>query len=121
MPTVAALGSGRAGHGGGRSRISGGIASLAEDGASEVAGGPLPEIFSPGRWRELGTHLGLTPRQQQIARLLCKGFAKSEAAKELGISVPTVRMHADALYKRLGVHSRLALAVRLVLAERRLK
>lgn len=80
----------------------------------------IPELFAAKRWRELSLALGLPPRQQQVARLICLGRPKNAIARELSISEPTVRMHADGLYKRLGVHSRLGLAIRLVLAERKL-
>lgn len=100
--------------------FTGGDVRLHENGAGQEPNGLLPEIFSDERWRELGEHLGLTPRQRQIARMICRGTTKETIARELSISVPTVRMHADALYKRLRVHSRLALAIRLVLAERKL-
>jgi len=80
----------------------------------------LPELFTAGEWKALAKELGLTPRQQEVARLICRARSKEAIAQELSVSVPTVRMHADALYKRLGVHSRLGLAIRFVLVQRKL-
>ncbi len=86
---------------------------------AEVAGnGWLPDLYSDERWRELGTYLGLPRRQQQIARLVCRGCSNRQIALHLGIAPDTVRMHLKALFERLGVHERVGVAVRLILADR---
>ena len=51
----------------------------------------------------------LTKRQDQIARLACHRSSE-EIADHLAISVRTVESHLDAVYLRLGVHSRVELA-----------
>lgn len=54
----------------------------------------------------------LTPRQREIARLLCNsGFSYKEIADRLGISGGTMRKHAENVYRRLRVHSRAELTV----------
>jgi DNA-binding NarL/FixJ family response regulator len=80
--------------------------------------GYLPDLFQEARWRKLAAHFGLSPRHAQIARLLCRGFRKDAIAKNLGVSQSTVRMHAIELFKRLDVHDRIGVPVRLVLADR---
>lgn len=80
----------------------------------------LPELFPAKRWRELVARLGLTPRQREVARLICRGVKKGAIAQELGISPETVRMHARELYQKLGVSDRVGVVVRLVLADRKL-
>jgi DNA-binding NarL/FixJ family response regulator len=82
--------------------------------------GLLPELFRDDQWRELAEHLKLTPRQQQIARLLCRGCTNRQMATRLGISAGTVRMHLRTLFEKLEVHDRLGLAVHLVRTERKL-
>jgi len=52
----------------------------------------------------------LTPRQQEILRLLAKGFYYKEIGAALGISPSTVRTHLHSVYSKLEVKSR-ALAV----------
>lgn len=81
----------------------------------------LPELFSQAEWRALNEALGLARRQGQIARLICRGYTNAEIAVELGTSFDTVRMHTRALYRRLRVGSRVGVAVRVVLAQRRLR
>ncbi|MBF0255380.1 MAG: winged helix-turn-helix transcriptional regulator [Gammaproteobacteria bacterium] len=52
----------------------------------------------------------LTPRQQEILRLLTAGAANKEIAERLGISLGTVKQHLASLYKRMNVRNR-AMAV----------
>ena len=49
----------------------------------------------------------LTPRQQEILRLLDAGLSPQRIAGGLGVSLPTVRNHISALLRRLGCHSQL--------------
>jgi DNA-binding NarL/FixJ family response regulator len=48
----------------------------------------------------------LTDRQSGVMRLLAKGLSYREIARDLGISESTVKQHAHAVYKTLGVSSR---------------
>jgi DNA-binding NarL/FixJ family response regulator len=48
----------------------------------------------------------LTPRQEEILRLLARGFVTKEIAAELGISFDTVRFHLKDIYAKLHVRSR---------------
>jgi DNA-binding NarL/FixJ family response regulator len=48
----------------------------------------------------------LTDRQSDVMRLLANGLSYREIASELGISESTVKQHAHAVYKTLGVSSR---------------
>jgi len=78
----------------------------------------LPELFTGAQWRDLGTALELTPRQRQIARLICRGHTNARIAGQLGTSFDTIRMHTRALYRKLEVTSRVGVPVRLVLVHR---
>ena len=81
----------------------------------------LPELFTATRWRKLAERLGLSPRQREVARLICRGCGNKEIACRLGISPDTVRMHLRGLFERLQVHERVGVVVRLVLADRETK
>jgi two-component system, NarL family, nitrate/nitrite response regulator NarL len=48
----------------------------------------------------------LTPRQEDVLRLVARGLANKEIAEELGMSPSTVRVHVTALFKSLGVENR---------------
>jgi len=54
-----------------------------------------------------GVRPDLTPRQQEVLQLLAEGLDTREIARRLGVAVETARNHIRALFRRLGVHSRL--------------
>ena len=49
----------------------------------------------------------LTPRQEQVLRLLAEGRDTEEIAEQLGVALETARNHIRGLLSRLEVHSRL--------------
>ena len=48
----------------------------------------------------------LSPRQQEILSSLTRGLTNDDIAKQLGISVPSVKTHLVALFAKLGVANR---------------
>lgn len=48
----------------------------------------------------------LTPQQQRIMRLICRGKANKQIAYELSLAEATVKAHITALLRRLGVRNR---------------
>jgi two-component system, NarL family, response regulator LiaR len=53
----------------------------------------------------------LSPREQQILRLLVEGYSNEEIAQNLQCSYPTVRTHLAHLYRKLEVDDRVSAAV----------
>jgi DNA-binding NarL/FixJ family response regulator len=49
---------------------------------------------------------GITDRQADVLRLLIRGLSNAEIARELSIAENTVKQHAHAAYRALGVSSR---------------
>jgi DNA-binding CsgD family transcriptional regulator len=49
---------------------------------------------------------GLSPRLQQVLERMLRGAAVKQTARELGLSVGTVRDHVQRLYRHYGVHGR---------------
>lgn len=50
----------------------------------------------------------LTPRQQEVLRLLAEGLETPEIARRLGVADETARNHIRAMLRTTGAHSRLA-------------
>ena len=48
----------------------------------------------------------LTPRQMEIADAMLRGNTNQEIAGIFGISLNTVEVHSDNLFKRLSIHNR---------------
>ncbi len=51
--------------------------------------------------------VGLTDRQAQVLALMVRGLSNREIAEQLGLSEGTVKIHATAVFKALGVGSRM--------------
>lgn len=49
---------------------------------------------------------GLTQREQEIADLMAKGYLNQNIAKEMGISLGTVKNYISTLYSKLGTKNR---------------
>jgi DNA-binding NarL/FixJ family response regulator len=52
----------------------------------------------------------ITPRQNDIARLIVKGFSNQEIADQLSVSVYTVKNHKQMLFRKANVKSSIELA-----------
>jgi DNA-binding NarL/FixJ family response regulator len=52
----------------------------------------------------------LTPREIEMARMLARGLTNKEIAKELHLSVATIKNHVHSVIRKLQVHSRLQVA-----------
>ena len=52
----------------------------------------------------------LTPREQEVARLVAQGLTNSEAAEQLAIATGTVRIHVERILSKLGLTSRVQIA-----------
>ena len=53
----------------------------------------------------------LTTRESQIARAVADGRGNREIATQLGITEQTVKNHLTSIYEKVGVRSRLQLAL----------
>ncbi|MDR7040160.1 MULTISPECIES: LuxR C-terminal-related transcriptional regulator [Methylobacterium] len=60
----------------------------------------------PGSERRNAQPFRLTPRQLDVLRLIRSGLSNKEIAKTLGLTENTVKVHANALYRALGVKDR---------------
>lgn len=73
--------------------------------AAGLAGTAGDAADGSGRAASLA-ELGLTPRQTDVLGLLLQGKPNKVIARELGLSVETIKDHVAAVLRALGVHSR---------------
>jgi DNA-binding CsgD family transcriptional regulator len=64
--------------------------------------------WAPPPRRAIVSRLSL--REQQVARLAAAGHSNLNIALQLGVAEPTVSAHLQHVYRKLGIHSRVALA-----------
>ncbi len=62
-----------------------------------LAGLPTPPVPAPP---------SLTPREREILTLMARGLTNKEIAAHLGLALPTVKLYARRLLRKLGVRSR---------------
>ena len=65
-------------------------------------------------WLFLKNRYHLTPRETQVAILICRGFSNDEIAEALKISQSTVKTHLKNLFGRVRVNSRILLLLRFI-------
>lgn len=71
----------------------------------------LIQNLSPTPPLQINPLESLTPREAEVATLLAQGFSHKEIAEKLNITVRTIKAHSSAIYSRLNVKDRLALAL----------
>jgi DNA-binding NarL/FixJ family response regulator len=62
-----------------------------------------------GRCR--GAALDLTEREHEVALAVGRGLSNAEIARELYLSVPTVKAHVGRLFDKLGTTNRVQIAI----------
>jgi DNA-binding NarL/FixJ family response regulator len=69
----------------------------------------LPQTLQPHQQHLLEN---LSPRQQDIMRLVHRGWTNKMIARELGVAEGTIKVHLSVIFRALGVHNRsMAIAV----------
>jgi DNA-binding NarL/FixJ family response regulator len=58
----------------------------------------------PGK-KEPASGNGLSPREDEVLRLLAEGHRTKEIAQRLSISVRTVETHREHIMRKLGIHN----------------
>lgn len=69
---------------------------------------PLPTVHEPAPYQSMPSFedMGITPRQADVLQLLLQGKPNKEIARQLNLSVETVKDHVQAVLRALGVGSR---------------
>jgi len=66
-------------------------------------------LLEDRHWRYLQKRYYISPRELQVARLICYGFNNAEIAKDLNIKRGTVKTHVRNIYRRIRVKNKLEL------------
>ncbi len=85
--------------------VQGGAAKASGDSdatTERASGGPT---LTPQE-TDLEQRLGLSPREAQVAALLCESRSASYISKRLGMATSTTKTHVRHVYEKAGVHSR---------------
>lgn len=72
------------------------------------------DIFDEQHWYYFRNRYHLTPRETQVAKLICRGFNNKGVAYALGMKDSTAKTHLRSIYKKLQVGNRVSILLRLL-------
>lgn len=75
---------------------------------------PAGVLLDEKQWLFLKKRYNLTPRELQVAILICRGFSNDEVANALKMKHGTVKTHLRNIYRRTRVKSKILLLLRFV-------
>ena len=82
------------------------IADLSNGGSPMSSDIARKVVQSFQRKRNVKKEFGITPREEDVLKLLAKGLLYKEVADQLGISVKTMKKHIYNIYEKMHVHSK---------------
>jgi DNA-binding CsgD family transcriptional regulator len=71
-------------------------------------------VFETKQWEYLRKCWHLTPREAEIAKLVCKGFNNDAVSKKLNIAYNTVRAHLGNIVRKVGVKGKTGMILEFV-------
>jgi len=93
-----------------------------EDTGRGDSGRKQPEVvlLNTKQWSYVQNRYNLTPREREIAELICQGLRNGRIAKVLRIKQGTVKTHTRNIYRKVHVKSKIAMLLRFVTDTRNL-
>jgi len=76
--------------------------------------GRSPMLLDRTHWRYLSRRYELTPREVQIAELVCQGLRQGSIARQLRIQPGTVKTHIRNIYRKVKVRNQMNMLLRFV-------
>ena len=77
-------------------------------------------LLDKKQWLYVQKRYGLTPRERQIAELVCQGLQNGNIARYLRIRPGTVKTHTRNIYRKVRVKSKIGMLLRFVTDAREL-
>jgi DNA-binding NarL/FixJ family response regulator len=71
-------------------------------------------LLNKRQWLYVQTRYKLTPRERQIAELICQGLRNGKIANYLRIRPGTVKTHVRNIYRKAQVRSKIAMLLKFV-------
>ena len=78
-------------------------------------------VLKAKQWNYLSKCWHLTPREVQVAKLVCKGLDNEQIGQKLHIAYNTVRAHLGNMFRKVGVRGKAALILEFVAVLQRAK
>ena len=68
---------------------------------------PSIHILNESQWFFIRKRFRMSPRELEVAKMVCRGMTNEEIASKLGISSETVKTHLRNVYRRVHVQRKL--------------
>ncbi len=75
---------------------------------------PKIDLLNKKQWSYVQRRYSLSPRELEVARLVCKGFNNEEIAGKLSIAHGTVKTHLRNVYRRVRVRNKIQMLLKFV-------
>lgn len=73
---------------------------------------PEVVLLDKKQWSYVQNRYSLTPRERQIAELICQGLRNGNIAKNLRIKPGTVKTHTRNIYRKVHVKSKIVMLLK---------
>ena len=73
---------------------------------------PPISLLTEPQWLQVKRRFRMTPREYQIARLICSGLGNEEIAGQLHVMLSTVKTHIRNIYRKTWVNNKMAMLLR---------
>jgi len=71
-------------------------------------------ILDDSHWSYIQRRYHLSPRETQVAKLICQGLVNDEVAKQLKIKNGTVKTHLRNVYRRIHVRNKITMLLKFI-------
>lgn len=71
-------------------------------------------IFQDKHWSYIQRRYWMSPRELEIAELVCRGLSNDQIAKDLVISGGTVKTHVRNIYRKIRVNNKLMMLLKFI-------
>ncbi len=71
-------------------------------------------VFKAKQWKYLGKRWHLTPREVEVAKLVCDGMDNEQIGKKLHIKYNTARSHLGNMFRKVGVKSKAGIILEVI-------
>lgn len=75
---------------------------------------PDVTLLDEERWAYIQTRYRMSPREIQVAKLVCRGFSNGDIAGELKIKDGTAKTHLRNIYRRIRVKNKIAMLLKFI-------
>jgi DNA-binding NarL/FixJ family response regulator len=75
---------------------------------------PSVSLLTDTQWQYLQRRFRITPRELEIARLICRGLSNDDVASSLDITTGTVKVHLRNLYRKTWVENKILMLLRFI-------